>query len=849
MANPNEAQPAKPANPDKAAARQAQVKPRSRALAWLRPAFKWSMMLIMASLMGLVLLVGGYLLLAWPRPTDQLQLPGLRAPVLIQHDDAGVVHVEAAYRRDAWFALGVIHARERLWQLEINRRIAQGRLSELFGASTLPTDRFLRGLDLQNLARKQLLGASAALNEQLQAYADGVNAWVKQMKVYPPEFLLIKSWIDTPYFEAYRPEDAQAWSLVMALDLGGNHGQEITRLELARHLSKGQINALMPPTGIDLGAFYRALAVYRPLGKQASPITQAYGDPGFQSPEGLGSNNWIVDGSRSASGKPLLANDPHLGLSAPSIWHVAHLRAPGLEVAGAVLVGIPAVVLGRNSQVAWGFTNTGPDVQDLMLEQLHPRDPSRYRIAMLGREDEAYARFETRTETIVVRGAKAEERVFRSTRHGPVISDFNEILQHQVDPNRYAIALRWTALSETNLSLEASVAMAQASHIGQLRDALKSYQAPAQNVVMADLQGNIAYQVAGLMPKRKEQGIAGVAPVPGWDPRYSWDGFFSFDQLPHKDRGAILAEGGVFATANEKPDHPGFLGHDFARRDRKDRITTLLLKTDRHTIESMRMIQADRYSKSLHQLIEHMGKPQGKHRLHAKAWPLLEGFAGDMDRDAVAPSLAVAWVDAFTRRVLADDLGAGLWSRHYGRRDFRTTIEQVISSNDESWCDDRTTVALESCAMMLAMAWDDALEQLATRYGDNPLTWTWGRLHPAVSAHRPFSNLPGLRSLFELREASDGETYTVNVGRLSLSNRDEPYRNQHAASLRFIFDLSSTEASRFVLQTGQSGWFFVPGYRNMSEDWAAMRDRPLRMNPEARHILDQERWMPSGQSK
>ncbi|NDA92200.1 MAG: hypothetical protein EBX90_02795, partial [Betaproteobacteria bacterium] len=241
MANPNEAQPAKPANPDKAAARQAQVKPRSRALAWLRPAFKWSMMLIMASLMGLVLLVGGYLLLAWPRPTDQLQLPGLRAPVLIQHDDAGVVHVEAAYRRDAWFALGVIHARERLWQLEINRRIAQGRLSELFGASTLPTDRFLRGLDLQNLARKQLLGASAALNEQLQAYADGVNAWVKQMKVYPPEFLLIKSWSDTPYFEAYRPEDAQAWSLVMALDLGGNHGQEITRLELARHLSKGQI--------------------------------------------------------------------------------------------------------------------------------------------------------------------------------------------------------------------------------------------------------------------------------------------------------------------------------------------------------------------------------------------------------------------------------------------------------------------------------------------------------------------------------------------------------------------------------------------------------------------------------
>jgi penicillin amidase len=807
------------------------------------------MMLVVASLVGLILLLGGYLLLAWPRPIDQLQLPGLRAPVLIQHDDAGVVHVEAAYRRDAWFALGVIHARERLWQLEINRRIAQGRLSELFGASTLPTDRFLRALNLQHLARKQLLGASVALNEQLQAYADGVNAWVKQMKVYPPEFLLIKSWSDAPYFEAYRPEDAQAWSLVMALDLGGNHGQEITRLELARHLSKGQINALMPPMAIDLAAFYRDLAVYRPLGKQANPMTQALGDPGFQMLEGLGSNNWIVDGTRSASGKPLLANDPHLGLSAPSIWHVAHLRAPGLDVAGAVLVGIPAVVLGRNSQVAWGFTNTGPDVQDLMLEQLHPRDPSRYRVAMLGDEDKAYARFETRTETIVVRGAKAEERVFRSTRHGPVISDFNEILQHQVDPDRYVLSLRWTALSETNLSLEASVAMAQASHIGQLREALKNYQAPAQNVVMADLQGNIAYQVAGLIPKRKEQGIAGLAPVPGWDPSYSWDGFLSFDQLPHKNRQAILADGGVFATANEKPDHPVFMGHDFARRDRKERITALLLKSDRHTIDSMRLIQADRYSKSLHQLIQQMGKPQSKHRLHAKAWPLLEGFAGDMDRNAVAPSLAVAWVDAFTRRALADDLGAGLWSRHYGRRDFRTTIEQIVSSKDESWCDERTTVALESCTMVLAMAWDDALEHLAARYGEDPLSWTWGRLHPAVSAHRPFSNLPGLRSLFELREPSDGETYTVNVGRLNLSNRDEPYRNQHAASLRFIFDLSSTETSRFVLQAGQSGWFFVPGYRSMAKDWAAVRDRPLRMNPEARHIIDQERWVPGEQGK
>jgi len=280
---------------------------------------KLSLTLLVSSVLGLVLLIGGYLVLAWPGTDDQLQLPGLKAPVLIQHDDAGVVHLQAAYRRDAWFALGALHARERLWQLEINRRIAQGRLSELFGPSTLPTDRFLRSLDLQNLARKQLRGASPALNEQLQAYADGVNAWVGQMKFYPPEFLLLKAWSDAPYFEAYRPEDAQAWSLVMALDLGGNHGQEIARFELARHLSMAQLNALMPPVLTDLSAFYRDLAVYRPLGKQKGPHIQAAAQTGFETVEGIGSNNWIVDGTRTASGKPLLANDPHLGLSAPSI--------------------------------------------------------------------------------------------------------------------------------------------------------------------------------------------------------------------------------------------------------------------------------------------------------------------------------------------------------------------------------------------------------------------------------------------------------------------------------------------------------------------------------------------------
>lgn len=798
-------------------------------------------------------LLAAYVYLAWPRPSDGLILPGLRGTVKLSSDSAEVIHIEAENTWDLWFALGAVHARDRLWQLEINRRIAQGRLSELFGEATLDTDRFLRTLGLERAAKAQLEDASPELREQLQAYAMGINAWVAQMRVYPPEFLLLKSTGGGDYFEAYRPEDAQAWSLVMALDLGGNHQLEAARLELARFLSPDRLGFLMPPLVDDLGAWYRSFGVYRATGeakpsqRTASPIAESFAELGH-STEGRGSNSWVLSGDRSASGKPLLANDPHLGLSAPSLWQIAHLRAPGLDVIGGVLVGLPAVVLGRTAGVAWGFVNTGPDVQDLMLEQLHPADASLYRIAPDGPEDKAYTRFREREEVIHVRGGKPQTLKVRDSRHGPVISEVHRVLRREIDPSRYAVALRWSALDRENHTLEASLGMMRAQSVHELREALRGYWAPAQNVVIADTAGEVGFQVAGAIPRRSPLNrIAGTAPVPGWDPRYQWQGYYAFAQLPRLGSPEIRAQGGMHASANEKPNPLGpgvHFGEDWTRPDRKLRILELLEATQAHDLGSMRRIQADRYSASLHKLVRALGVPASRHKLHPRAWPLLESFDGHMDRRTVAPTLASAWVDELARLLFADEMGEARWSEHYGRSDFRTPLETVILGRDRRWCDDRASIEVEGCETLIVQAWDAALDALSARLGNDPRQWVWGRAHQAVSVHRPFSQLPGLRQLFELRSPSDGDTYTVNAGRLSLSRREDPYRNQHAASLRFLHDLAQPEASRFVMHSGQSGWVFSPAYRNMVGLWSQVEDLPLRMDPPEEERRRLEHWRP-----
>ncbi|MDA8453363.1 penicillin acylase family protein [Acidovorax sp. GBBC 3334] len=839
-----------------------------------RPWGRW----LAAAAVALPLLAGAgaavYVQKSFPALDGRTAAPGLRAPVQVRRDTADVTHIQASSPQDLWFGLGYVHAQERSWQLEFNRRLMHGRLSEVFGPATLETDKLMRALDIMGAARRQYAGLPAVAQEALQAYSRGIQRFHQgRTQALPPEFLLLGVTPGEDEDAAWLPEDSVGWALMMALDMGGNWGQEFARLSLARVLDTDRLWQALPPypgeppaTSTDLAALYRGLGIYR-AGEGAAPPQGL--SPGASAPaqasaavpapralallgdgarqwlewsqalvrdagtnEGKGSNNWVVAGERTASGKPLLANDPHLGLSAPAIWYYAALhspegtaadgtRIPAMEVAGATLPGLPFVVLGRTAGVAWGFTNTSPDVQDLYLEQIDPAHPRRYRTP------EGWADFVVRTESIRVKGQPDVSVTLRATRHGPVLSDAQASHGRLIDLDRYVVALRWSALDADNQTVLAGLRLNHAQSVGGLFDALSDYHSPMQNVVAADVQGRIAFKAVGRVPVRDAANdLRGVAPAPGWDARYDWQGWVPYAETPQGDG----AGRGWIATANQRvaPEgYPHFLTQDWALPYRYDRIAQQLGAAAVHDMAGMQRLQGDVVSLATVRLLPYLQRAlQGHpHPLAADAAAQLRGFDGAMRADRAAPLVFAAWVDELARGTLGARIGAERFSATYGKRDYRAGLEGILERGDAWWCQPVT------CERHAADAAGRALDRLQAAQGAEPARWQWGRAHAAVSTHRPFSNVPALARFFEVRVPSPGDAYTVNVGQYDAGNASGPFVNRHAASLRAIYDLADLEASRFIYQTGQSGLVFSPRYRDMRDEWAGGGYRPLQLRP------------------
>jgi penicillin amidase len=819
---------------------------------WLKRTF-WALVLLLL----LVIAVAIYAQRSLPQTDGELGVKGLGAGVLVQRDAGDVTHIQASDPRDAWMAMGYVHAQERGWQMEFNRRIMRGTLSEAFGPATLDTDRLMRSLGIHAAARAQLAGLTDEARQALQAYSDGVNAfYARGQQALSPEFQILGI---NPRDEAaagryWEPVDSVAWSIMMALDLGGNWGNEIARLTALQVLDTPQLWELFPPypgeppaASADLARMYRELGVYRtqPLetsGAQpdrttfAARIGQDLRDWTHElgNIEGKGSNNWVVAGSRSASGQPLLANDPHLGLSAPAIWYFARLQAPdanglkGMDVIGATLPGTPFVVLGRTREVAWGFTNTGPDVQDLYLEQINPGNPAQYRVP--AEQGSAWADFETRVETIRVKGQADEQHTVRRTRHGPVISDVPGRTQALIDTGRYALALRWTALDADNHNVQATLASNRAGSVADLLAAYREFHAPMQNVVAADRSGRIAFKAVGKIPLRQPgNDIRGVAPAPGWEARYDWAGWLPYEQTPQDD-----GSKGWIATANQRihgPDYPHFLTQDWAASYRQERIEALLAQTPKHDLASFQAMHADQQSAATLRLLPFLQKTVSSHPLAAAAQDTLQGFDGGMRPDRAAPLIYTAWIDEFTRGVVGGRLGKERFEAIYGKRLFRNAVEDLLERDDAGWC------GADGCAAASSAALGRALDRLSAMQGPDVSAWRWGDAHPAISIHRPFSNVGALAPLFEVRTPTGGDPFTLNVGQYHLDKADTPFANRHAASLRAVYDLADLDKSVFIYQTGQGGNVFSGRYRDMSEAWGAVQYRPLQMQP--------ERWVSS----
>jgi penicillin amidase len=761
-----------------------------------------------------------------PAASGRLALAGIAAPVAITRDREYVPHIFAKSRRDLLFGLGFAHAQDRLWQMELSRRSGQGRLSEIFGERSYTTDVFLRTLDLYGHAERSLAALTAQDRQDLDAYADGVNAFIGRRTGWleprlAPEFILLRH---TP--EPWRPADSMVIAKLMALQLGANMNHELARLAYAAQgLKAAEIEDLMPSDGAEQAPPLPELAELYPLNR--APMPERRAAAGFIDVAGMGgaSNNWVVAGTRTRSGKPLLANDPHLGLTAPSVWYLAHLAleqadAAPVNIVGASLAGAPLIVLGRTDAIGWGYTNTGADVQDVFIEKLNPDNAGEYLTP------EGWRAFVREPMAIAVKGQGIRHLERRRSRHGPVLPGFYRDLATLLGPGHVA-ALQWTALSDDDTTLAVGLLEPGLKTVAAYMERMRRYVGPMQNMVVADTGGHIGLIAPGRVPLRDAANtVAGRAPVPGWDARYDWKGYVPFEDLPR----LLDPPQGAIGTANARMVAANAARHltfDWDPAFRQRRIEELIIAADRgpHDLASMRQAQGDVLSLAITRLQPLMtAAAQIGEKVDQQLLDQLTGWDGSMRADLPEPLIFTAWLREAVRAIYQDELGPA-FDRFWGTR--ATALIRLLEGRARSrdWCDDRTSSVKKSCGAVLAAALTRAVDGLERRYGKDRSKWRWGEVHQAISEHRPLGSVGKIAgfldvaAVFNISVPSPGDDYTLDVGRMDFASPG-PFLNRHAASYRAIYDFADLDRSLYMHSTGQSGNAFSPHYRSFVGRWA-----------------------------
>lgn len=790
----------------------------------------------------LVILAAGFgtlwLSRSLPQASGTVRIAGLSAPVTIARDAHGVPHIDGATRDDVYAGLGFAQAQDRMWQMELNRMAGQGRLSEIFGKATVPTDIWLRSMDLYGAAKDSLAALSPGTRKALDAYARGVNAWLEQAppvfsSKLPPEFVILRH---KP--QPWTAADTLVTIKMMSVQLAENLGDEIDRLALARQgLDGREIDDLLPPLRSDNPPPLPDLGTL--LGFQDHPLRAAAGgragrpssaDPGI-SPGSGASNNWVVSGSRTESGKPILANDPHLGLTAPSVWYLADLRVEKefgspRNLTGATLPGTPFVSLGRGTSLAWGFTNTGADVQDVFVEKVNPDDPQQYLTP------NGWAKFGGKTETIHVKGGDDVVFTRRWTRHGPVLPSSYRNLRNLL-PRGTVAAVEWTALARDDTTADVGYDMWNFRTVADFQKGMKDFVAPVQSMVVADTSGNIGLIAPGRVPIRDPQNkVMGREPVPGWDARYDWKGTIPFGDMPRRTN----PSNGAIGTANSKivgPDFPYFLTFDWDSPYRQQRIDKLIVNAPgKQTMETSRKAQADVYSAAFAEIKPIMLKlVSARSDVDRGVITGLQQWDDRMVMNSAEPLIFMAWIRQAMIDIYADDLGPAFtpWFKIRVR-----ALERALGDHPaRDWCDDRRTPVVEDCSTILARALSRALADLARRYGSDRANWQWGRVHVAEGRNRPFSSVPVLRRIFDVDVPSPGGPFTLDRGVSDVEDDADPFGNRHAASYRGIFDLADLDKSTYIQTTGQSGNVFSRHYSDFAEPWVKVKAITIPTDPSA----------------
>ncbi len=765
-----------------------------------------------------------------------LKTAAVSAPIEIVRDNANVPHIFGDNDQDVFFALGYAHAQDRLWQMLMLRRTVQGRLSEVLGQQTLETDTLMRRIDLAGHARASVSAQDVPTLASLKAYSNGVNTRIDEINFNAlgrgaPELFMFPQAI-APWV----PADSIGIQKLMALQMTGHLEHEVLRarvsLALADQKRLDDILPLAPGTGIAALPEYAALmpkmpqfAAYKP--NQQPPLSPfpEYGKSGA-------SNAWAASTTRSASGGTLLASDPHLGLTAPSIWYLARLELQSGGVIGGSIPGMPAIISGRSDSLGWGLTATHADDQDLFIEEINPANPKEYRTP------DGFKPFKTRRSIINVKDAAPITVTLSWTDNGPVLPGSLYGIA-SVTPPGHVAALAWTALSDSDTSMSAIMGLMHARDIGQAVTATKAHVAPVMNLTLADKR-NIALKVIGHLPRRDaDHQSQGRLPSLGWRDENRWQGTFPYPTNP----GFISPLGGIVGNTNNKvadrpfPLHMSYVWGDSQRIERWKR---LMQSREVHTRDSFVEAQLDTVSYTARALLPLVGADLWftgeaaadgtRERQRQRALTLLSEWNGEMNEHMPEPLIFATWMRTLQDRLIRDDLGPLADSFTHVDPVFIERVFRNINGAAD-WCNIRQSAPTETCADMARLALDDALIAIEERYGRQIESLRWGDAHQAAHNHQVLGNVPVLRYFVNIRQSTSGGDNTLQRG-LTRGTGPRPFENVHAAGYRGVYDFADPDSSVFIISTGQSGHFLSRFYDDLAQLWRRGEYIPMSLDAE-----------------
>jgi penicillin G amidase len=786
-------------------------------------------------LAGILATAGGWWFVrrSWPQTQGTLTVAGLHAPVEINRDQYGVPNIYSQNEHDLFFAQGYVHAQDRLWQMDLQRRAGLGRLSELLGTATLETDRLLRTIGTNRSAQQDLNGLKPETRSILQAYADGVNAYITSHRSrLPLEYRILR--VEA---ELWEPLHTVAWAKMMQFTNNDSWRRDISRARAMQTIGTQAADAYTSYPEDGPTTLSTALAPSAAEGRQVlaqeqllpgteigsvdlEPVEQALAVaqiPVGGSSIGLGSNSWVISPKHSVTGRPLLASDPHLELGVPSVWYQIGLHAPGFDVVGASLPGTIGVIIGHNNHIAWGLTNLEADVQDVYIERLDPSNAHAYEV------DGRFVPFETVEEVIRVKGqAEPVTLQVQISRHGPLL---NQVVKDLQQP----IALKWLAAASPSTLVDAIIPINRAASWEQFQEALRLWDAPMQNFMYADSSGNIGYYAAGAVPARTKP--SGLTPLPGWNSEHEWPSPIPFEQLPH----IFNPESGIIVSANNKPvphDYPFYLGSSWAAPWRAQRILAQLNAKERLTLDDMAAAQADNISIFGQTLTPYLLAAKTEDVNVQQAQAKLAAWDYRLAADSVAAGIYEVAVWHLARAVVEDEVQqAGLPDRFLGLGANREFLERLLKNPENVWWDDLRTPARETRDLIIEQVLTQSVEWWRANAGNDINSWSWGAIHSTTFRHAVFGDIPLIQHIFNVTAGpTDGDLDTPQANNFSF---DHPFSVRHGPGYRQVIDVGNWEESRAAVSVGQSGHAFHPHYADLVPLWRSVQHHPMLWNQES----------------